>query len=139
MCAFDLLATIAGKILLEGEGSPSSCDILTGNDLCPTAKSFIKKEQQVEENLLKVEPYDQGSCDRSVFVSELVSQVPVLEHCSKEFSRAHDDDCCRLPSVITPSDCSEKVGSAEKLVHDKCKIRLGSFSSKVEVASSVYQ
>ncbi|XP_057472616.1 telomere repeat-binding protein 5-like isoform X2 [Actinidia eriantha] len=139
MCAFDLLATIAGKILLEGEGSPSTCDILTGNELCPTAKDSIKKEQQVEDNLLKVENCDQGSCDRSFFISELVSQVPVLEHCSKEFSHARDDGCCRLPSVITPSDCSEKVGSAEKLVHDKCKILLGSFSSKVEVSSSGYQ
>ena len=69
MCAIDLLATIAGKILLEGEGAPSSCDILPGNELYPTAKSFIKKEQQVEENLLKVEPCDQGSCDGSFFVS----------------------------------------------------------------------
>ena len=60
-------------------------------------------------------------------------------HSSKEFLRARDDDCRGFASVIITSDCSEKAVSAEKLVNDKSKIRLGSFSSKVEVASSVYQ
>ncbi|KAF5930890.1 hypothetical protein HYC85_031763 [Camellia sinensis] len=134
MCAFDLLATVAGKLLLEGESSPSSSNSLTGT----IVKGSIKKERQDEDNPSKVEPCGRGSCDRSSFVSELVSQTPVLYHSSKEFSHVHNDDCSGVASVIT-SDCSEKVGSAEKLVSGKGKIQLGSFASKVEVASSGYQ
>ncbi|KAL7173380.1 hypothetical protein ACSBR2_032781 [Camellia fascicularis] len=134
MCAFDLLATVAGKLLLEGESSPSSSNSLTGT----IVKGSIKEERQDEDNPSKVEPCGRGSCDRSSFVSELVSQTPVLHHSSKEFSHAHNDDCSGVASVIT-SDCSEKVGSAEKLVSGKGKIQLGSFASKVEVASSGYQ
>ncbi|KAF5954210.1 hypothetical protein HYC85_007066 [Camellia sinensis] len=91
MCAFYLLATVAGKLLLEGENSPSS---------------------------------------------ELASHAPALHHSLKEFSHAHIDDCWGLASVITTSDCSEKVGSAKKL---KSKIQLGSSASKLEVASSRFQ
>ncbi|KAL6979161.1 hypothetical protein U1Q18_020827 [Sarracenia purpurea var. burkii] len=136
MCAFDLLATVAGKLLLEGEGSPSSS---AGKELCPSVKDSVKKEQHDEDYLSKVEHCEQGSCDRSFSISELVSQAPVLDHSLKEITRAHIDDCWGLASVITTSDCSEKGGSGEKLVvNGKSKTQFGSFASKVEAASSGY-
>ncbi|GMP49336.1 hypothetical protein CsSME_00016356 [Camellia sinensis var. sinensis] len=136
MCAFDLLATVAGKLLLEGENSPSSGNALTGKELCTIVKDSFKKEQKDEDNPSKAEPCDRGSCDRSFSFSELASHAPALRHSLKEFSHAHIDDCWGLASVITTSDCSEKVGSAEK---SKSKIQLGSSASKLEVASSGYQ
>ncbi|KAL6967542.1 hypothetical protein U1Q18_033350 [Sarracenia purpurea var. burkii] len=42
MCAFDLLATLAGKLLLEGHGSPISHDTLTGKEPCTIVKDSIK-------------------------------------------------------------------------------------------------
>ncbi|KAF5954208.1 hypothetical protein HYC85_007064 [Camellia sinensis] len=136
MCAFDLLATVAGKLLLEGENSPSSGNALTGKELCTIVKDSFKKEQKDEDNPSKAEPCDRGSCDRSFSFSELASHAPALRHSLKECSHAHIDDCWGLASVITTSDCSEKVGSAEK---SKSKIQLGSSASKLEVASSGYQ
>ncbi|KAI8016146.1 Telomere repeat-binding protein 5 [Camellia lanceoleosa] len=136
MYAFDLLATVASKLLLEGENSPSSGNALTGKELCTIVKDSFKKEQKDEDNPSKAEPYDRGSCDRSFSFSELASHAPALHHSLKEFSHAHIDDCWGLASVITTSDCSEKVGSAEKL---KSKFQLGSSTRKLEVASSGYQ
>ncbi|XP_058211888.1 telomere repeat-binding protein 5-like isoform X2 [Rhododendron vialii] len=56
MCAFDLLATVAGKLLLEEERSPSSSDRLTEKELSPTLQVSMKKEQQNEDKILRVEP-----------------------------------------------------------------------------------
>ena len=56
MCAFDLLATVAGKLLLEDESSPSSSDRLTEKELSPTLQVSIEKEQQDEDKILRVEP-----------------------------------------------------------------------------------
>ncbi|XP_058199530.1 telomere repeat-binding protein 5-like [Rhododendron vialii] len=118
MCAFDLLATVAGKLLLEGQVSPSSSNTLTGKEPCAVAKDSIKKEQLDDDSASKVEP------------SNLVSRAPDLHFSTKEFPVAHIDDCSVLASVITSSDCSEKIGCAEKLVNDESKIQPG--SSKVE-------
>ncbi|KAF7120538.1 hypothetical protein RHSIM_Rhsim13G0081300 [Rhododendron simsii] len=117
MCAFDLLATVAGK-LLEGQVSPSSSNTLTGKEPCAVAKDSIKNEQLDDDSASKVEP------------SNLVSGAPDLHFSTKEFPVAHIDDCSVLASVITSSDCSEKIGCAEKLVNDESKIQHG--SSKVE-------
>ncbi|XP_028123138.1 telomere repeat-binding protein 5-like [Camellia sinensis] len=136
ICAFYLLATVAGKLLLEGENSPSSGNALTGKELCTIVKDSFKKEQKDEDNPSKAEPCGRGSCDRSFSFSELASHAPALHHSLKEFSHAHIDDCWGLASVITTSDCSENVGSAKKL---KSKIQLGSSASKLEVASSGFQ
>ncbi|KAA8543860.1 hypothetical protein F0562_021963 [Nyssa sinensis] len=135
MCAFDLLATVAGKLLLEGESSHSSSDTLTGKEQCVSLKDTVKKEQQDEDNCLKVKPCYQGSCERISFVSEFVSEAPILNHNLKEFPHTLTDACSGLASVVTTSDCSEKVGSAEKLVNSKSKIELGSFADKVELGS----
>jgi len=116
MCAFDLLATVAGKLLLEGQVSPSSSNTLTGKELCPIAKHSVKKEQLDEDITSKVEP------------SNLVSGASGLHYSTKELPLAHNDDCSVLASVIT--DCSEKIGCTEKLVNGESKIEPG--SSKME-------
>ncbi|GFS37857.1 TRF-like 2 [Actinidia rufa] len=136
MCAFDLLATVAGKLLLEGQGSASASNTQNGKEMCTIVEDSIKKEQQGAYKTSKVEVCDQGSCGRSFFVSELVSQTPGLHHISKEFSHAHIDDCSGLASVITSSDGSDKVDSSDKLISGKSKNQTGNFASKVEVASS---
>ncbi|PSR86718.1 Telomere repeat-binding protein [Actinidia chinensis var. chinensis] len=136
MCAFDLLATVAGKLLLEGQSSASASNTQNGKEMCTIVEDSIKKEQQGAYKTSKVEVCDQGSCGRSFFVSELVSQAPGLHHISKEFSHAHIDDCSGLASVITSSDGSDKVDSSDKLISGKSKNQTGNFASKVEVASS---
>ena len=121
MCAFDLLATVAGKLLLEGQGSASASHTQKGKDKSSLVEKSIKKAQHGAYKTSKVEVCDQGSCGRSFFVSELVSQAPGLHHISKEFSHAHIDDCSGLASVITSSDGSDKVDTADKFISGKSK------------------
>ncbi|KAJ0792125.1 putative telomere repeat-binding protein, plant [Helianthus annuus] len=90
MCAFDLLATVAGKLLQEG-----------GEKETESVKdSTIKIEQPNVENdpsHVNNNICDQGSCNRSFFVSEIISQAPAIQ-----------DSNSGPSSGITVSDCSEK-------------------------------
>lgn len=116
MCAFDLLATVAGKLLQEG-GEKSS-----GEEPEIFKNYTIKTEQQTVENEpANVNICDQGSCNRSFFVSEIISQAPVVQ-----------DSNSGPSSGITVSDCSEK----SKVVSvDKVKVK-APFSCKVEEKNS---
>ncbi|KAK2996052.1 hypothetical protein RJ640_022169 [Escallonia rubra] len=134
MCAFDLLATVAGKLLLDGENSHASADSLTEKGQCVVSKDFANKEQQGKEKSLEEKPSDERSCDRPFIVSELISKAPVVNNNVKELSHAHNDACSGLASVITTSDCSEKVGSAVKLVNGESRIGHG----KIDVDFSGY-
>ncbi|KAL8215237.1 hypothetical protein R6Q57_004686 [Mikania cordata] len=84
MCPFDLLATVAGKLLQEG-----------GEKETETVKhSTIKIEQNVK-NDPNINICDQASCNRSFFVSEIISHAPTIQ------------DSNSGPSSGI-SDCSEK-------------------------------
>ncbi|KAM7527764.1 hypothetical protein LguiB_031174 [Lonicera macranthoides] len=137
MCAFDLLATVAGKLLVEGGNSPCSIDSLTGKEQTAFPKESVKKEQKAEDNNpSKLKPCDQSSCNRTFFVSEIVTQAPVVDHGSKEILNAQNDACSEFASVLTYSGCSEKVGSAAKSVHGESRIENGTFANKVDVGPS---
>lgn len=138
MFAFDLLATVAGKLLLEGEKSPDSVNTSNGKEQCVTAEDQVKNEGHAEDKPLKIEPCDQGNSGGSFIVSELSSQMPSQKYCLREFPRPQNDACSALASVIT-SDCSEKVGCAEKLVIGSGKNETESFASKVDVGSSGFR
>lgn len=138
MFAFDLLATVAGKLLLEGEKSPDSVNTSNGKEQCVIAEDQVKNEGHAEDKPLKIEPCDQGNSGGSFIVSELSSQMPSQKYCLREFPRPQNDACSALASVIT-SDCSEKVGCAEKLVIGNGKNETESFASKVEVGSSGFR
>lgn len=117
MCAFDLLATVAGKLLQEG-----------GEETEMVKESTVKTEQQTIED----DPSsnvnnnnnicDQGSCNRSFFVSEIISQAPVMDEL-KDCLHPQHDTYSGPSSGITVSDCSEKVLSAEKgKIPFSCKV-----------------
>lgn len=128
MFAFDLLATVAGKLLLEGEKSTDSVNTSTGKDQCAIVGNHVKVEGHGEDKALKIEPCDHGNSGGSLIVSELSSQIPC----------PHNDACSALASVVT-SDCSEKVGFPEKLVIGTGKNETESFASKAEVGSSGFR
>ncbi|XP_043725984.1 telomere repeat-binding protein 5-like isoform X2 [Telopea speciosissima] len=135
MCAFDLLATVAGKILQERENSPAPSDPLTVKDhQYPVAKGIVKQEQVDEENQLKLESCDQGSCNESLFVSELRDHKQ--NNISKEFSHVQSVGGSGPSSVMTNPEHSEKSGSAEELVVGNGKSSFGNFPNKVKIGSS---
>ncbi|KAI3801503.1 hypothetical protein L1987_29610 [Smallanthus sonchifolius] len=76
MCAFDLLATVAGKLLLEVDDSVSKID---------------HEEIQIV-NGSKPNVCDQGSCNKPFFVSEII-KPPVTDTCSGPASGITVSDC----------------------------------------------
>uniref|UniRef100_A0A0E0CYP5 HTH myb-type domain-containing protein n=1 Tax=Oryza meridionalis TaxID=40149 RepID=A0A0E0CYP5_9ORYZ len=78
MCAFDLLATVAGKLLDEGEGSLGNASSGTpAVDASP--KDVRVKQEQCDEEAkhFKNEVMDQDSCNESALVSHIAFQRPV--------------------------------------------------------------
>nr|ACH81293.1 putative double-strand telomere binding protein 2 [Carica papaya] len=117
MCAFDLLATVAGKLLLEKESSPMSSNMSSDKDQYAAVKHAVKKECQGEDKLVKAEACDQGSCDRRYFVSEPVSQAPI-NHSYRE-SPGPENDHCRFTSAVATSNCTERFDTQKLIVKDK--------------------
>ncbi|XP_050371411.1 telomere repeat-binding protein 5-like isoform X2 [Argentina anserina] len=130
MGAFDLLATVAGKLLLEEESSPASSHTSTGKEKC----TFINENYLDGDKPLKVEPSAQGSCDRKFFVCDSISRGH-NQSCSSKQSPVHQNDS---HSVMTTSNCSERFVS-DTLVGGKCKNEIGSFTSNIHAGSSVYR
>ncbi|KAL6565072.1 hypothetical protein OROMI_016522 [Orobanche minor] len=119
MCAFDLLATVAGKLLSDGENCPPPA-----KEKSPiVVDNIVKKEKNGDKPL-----EEKACCERNFIFTELVSEVPNPNSCSNKHAYTQNDVSSRPASGVTTSDCSEKVGPAEQLVNDDCKLRLGIFT-----------
>jgi hypothetical protein len=110
MCAFDLLATVAGKLLDEGEG-------LLGNMsagslvLAASAKDVCVKQEQCDDEVkhFKNDVTDQDSCNESALISHIASQRLVDHHARKgedlnEVPKAKSEAVDKEPSMIS---CTE--------------------------------
>ncbi|CAK7331512.1 unnamed protein product [Dovyalis caffra] len=137
MCAFDLLAIVAGKLLLDKESAPSSSNTSADKDQFAVVNSAVKNEWQDEEKPLKVEACDQGSAARNFFVSDL-SQVHRQVCSFKESPAAQNGLNLGLASPLTNSESAERC-NAEKLENGKNKNEIGTFASKVDGGSSGYR
>ncbi|GKV32890.1 hypothetical protein SLEP1_g41456 [Rubroshorea leprosula] len=126
MCPFDLLATVAGKLFLEKENVPSSSNMPREEDKSTVLRDTVKEERQEEDQPLRVETCNQGSCDKKFFVSELVSQAQDQDYSSRD-SPGHQV----VASVITTSDSSEGYGPG-KLVNGKTENEMESLPCQVE-------
>nr|XP_018634387.1 telomere repeat-binding protein 5-like isoform X2 [Nicotiana tomentosiformis] len=116
MCAFDLLTTVAGKLLLEGESTPNS----------------TKTVKEDEDTSLKEKFYNEGIRERGFFISPIVSEAPVVNHCLSKSK----DTLSGPASVITSSDCSEKLDSAEQFINCESKNETGNCSTRAEHEAS---
>ncbi|CAH1429912.1 unnamed protein product [Lactuca virosa] len=90
MCAFDLLATVAGKLLQEGGGSRGG-----GGEEAETVKTEKQIEDEYPSNVNNNNNNicDQGSCNsRSFFVSEIISQAPIMDPQPESYSGPSSDN-----------------------------------------------
>lgn len=136
MCAFDLLATVAGKLLLDGESSPPSANTSSGKEQPAAVEDSVGKEEKYKDKPLEEKSCDRDCYERNFLFTELVSEAPNPNSCLNDLACTQNDIISRPASGITSSDCSEKVGSAEQLVNDDCKLRLGIFTPSVDIESS---
>ncbi|KDP42252.1 hypothetical protein JCGZ_02982 [Jatropha curcas] len=138
MCAFDLLAIVAGDLLLEKESTPSSSNTSADKNQFMVVNNTVKSEQEDNEKNMKVEARNQGSPASSFFISELVSRGNEQKQYSKESLHADNDLNLGLASVVATSDCEERF-NAEKMVNGKSKNAVGTFPSTIEVGSSSFR
>lgn len=124
MCAFDLLTTVAGKLLLEGESTSKS----SGKDQSAVLKDTTETVKEDEDTPLKENRCNEQCQERGFFISQIVSEAPVVNHCLSKST----DTLSGPASVITSSDCSEKLGSAELFINGERKTENRNCSTKVE-------
>ena len=102
MCAFDVLASIAGKLLLEGESLHAN----TGKDQVVEAEDVVMEELHCNGNAPKVD--HRGTVEKPPLSLELGVQVPGGHFALKE-DRSPPHDISSAPGpVITLSNCLEK-------------------------------
>ncbi|KAF7131823.1 hypothetical protein RHSIM_Rhsim09G0166900 [Rhododendron simsii] len=134
ICAFELLAAVAGKLLQESESSTSS-NVAEGLHPSSIHNGGIKQEQLEKGEALKSECRDQGSWVESVFSSELAPRKRNLESSFGEFPRAVSDTVLEGTPVIPRSKISTKVRHDLKLEIPENKTAAENSPGKVEGGS----
>ncbi|XP_009785792.1 telomere repeat-binding protein 3-like [Nicotiana tabacum] len=88
ICAFELLAAVAGKLLLESESSASSnAGAPAGKYELANCRDSIKHEQVEDDKAVRSECLDQGSCIESAYIPEAAEQEQTFKNgLSKPFA-----------------------------------------------------
>lgn len=102
LCAFELLAAVAGKLLQESESSTSS--------------NVAEKMELKDDKTFKSEKFDHGSCAESSFIPEISVQERNLLSNFKGIPQVETDYVAEQTSVHPISDSLEKID---------CDIKLG--------------
>ncbi|WVZ02039.1 hypothetical protein V8G54_022845 [Vigna mungo] len=116
-CSFDLLATVAGKLLQERENAAISSDTLSNKDQC----RFVKDCHDANKPS-KSELSEEGNCDQKSL---------------NEFPRPSIEDHAKIASIVTSSSCLERF-IAKKLVDGNSHIKMENVTSEVNLDSSGY-
>lgn len=121
ICAFELLAAVAGKLLQESESSASS-NASEPKDLLGIHTDAIKQERLEENNkTLRSECLDQGSCVESAFIPELAPKEQNYKPSSADLPSAENDSYSERTSTVLSSDFPKKVD---------CELKLGLCNDK---------
>ncbi|CAI0412010.1 unnamed protein product [Linum tenue] len=114
ICAFELLASLAGKLLQESESSSASSNASDANDR-PAISDGVVKREQVETKPVKTECLDLGSCEESIFLPDYGSPSSDSRGSLNEIPLpAESDAILERYSTVSNSDSSEKGNSDVK-------------------------
>ncbi|KAG8390851.1 hypothetical protein BUALT_Bualt01G0126600 [Buddleja alternifolia] len=152
LCAFELLAAVAGKLLEESESSVSS-NVAEGKVQLGVCQDKNEKGQPIDDKTLNSESFDHGSCAESAFVPETSIQehnllsnfkglpqaenVPVLEQISDsdikleifDVKNADGNTIHKLGGSICDGDSSNrKVECGSEIHSEDDKIQIGDLS-----------
>ncbi|KAG8380734.1 hypothetical protein BUALT_Bualt06G0046900 [Buddleja alternifolia] len=134
LCAFELLAAVAGKLLLESESSASS-NVADGKVQLAICRDGNKKAQPNDDKALKSESFDQGSCAESAFIPEISVEECNLLSSFNSLPREENDSVIEHTHVNSSSDFLKQVESDIKL--RICKDRSSDGNTTCEVGGSV--
>ncbi|KAK4277952.1 hypothetical protein QN277_015866 [Acacia crassicarpa] len=104
VCAIEVLASLAGKLLQESESSASS-NASEGNHQPASGRGAVEQESQGEVKPLVAEGVHHGSCAESAFMTEVVSR----NSNQKYLGKAETDAVPECTSVTNPADCCKKI------------------------------
>ncbi|KAJ9553396.1 LOW QUALITY PROTEIN: hypothetical protein OSB04_017441 [Centaurea solstitialis] len=111
ICAFELLAEVADKLLQESESSTSSTGS-EGKEPISVPKEGLKHEAfEVNVKPVRSELHDQGSCAESELVAPPANLELKREPDFKELPHSENDSGLERASVVTTSDFVSKVGT----------------------------
>ncbi|KAK4756065.1 hypothetical protein SAY87_009822 [Trapa incisa] len=113
ICAIELLACLAGKLLQETESSASNT-ASEGNDQLSLPKNALQDQFQGEDKSLKSE--GQGSCEDGLFILEQASEDNQQKDFLKRSPEVESGALWDRSSVYTNSSCLEKENSDDKSV-----------------------
>lgn len=108
LCAFELLAAVAGKLLLESESSTSS-NVAEGKLGSPRDRSE-KIQPKLDGKALKSESFDHGSCAESSFIPKISADTDKRNLLSNfnGTPQAENDQVVEQTTVHASSDSVEK-------------------------------
>nr|XP_016503288.1 PREDICTED: telomere repeat-binding protein 4-like [Nicotiana tabacum] len=126
ICAFELLAAVAGKLLQESESSTSS-NVAEGKYELSDCRDGIKCEQVEEDKAVKSECLDQGSCVESAYIPEPAAREQNLKHDLDKPYYAENNSILEHTSTV--------IGSDSDVTLENCKevnVADGNLPAKVE-------
>ncbi|KAL1559430.1 hypothetical protein AAHA92_09775 [Salvia divinorum] len=132
LCAFELLAAVAGKLLQESESSVSS-NVETH---ASTLKNENVKGQPKDEQTPKSESIDHGSCAESSFMPETSVQEPDLSSKFKGLPQVDIDSVLENISVFASPDVLKKLDCDS--VQGTCQVSDADGNTNCEVGGSVF-
>ncbi|MCD7452345.1 hypothetical protein HAX54_016273 [Datura stramonium] len=115
ICAFELLAAVAGKLLLESESSASSnAGAPVGKDEFADCRATIKREQMEDDKAL-----DQGSCVESAYIPEAADQEQNFKNVSSK--PYHTENKSFLESASTIIGSNSLTNDWSEVKTESCK------------------
>ncbi|CAN4095991.1 unnamed protein product [Withania somnifera] len=130
ICAFELLAAVAGKLLLESESSASS-NASEGKNEIADCRDGIRSKQVEECKVVKSECLDQGSCVESAYIPETAAQEQNLKHGYNKPCDAENNYFLEHNSTVIGSDTDMKLENCKEV-----NVADGKFHAKTEDGSS---
>lgn len=128
--AFELLASLAGKLLEEGKSSASS-NASAGHDHVSIGKD-VKLETRYDDKPLKTECVEHVSCDVSVVTSDWTSEN---SDNSKEHKHSENNAILKPTLKKAPPASSEQINDDLKYTIRKHNVGYGSFPGNLDGCS----
>ncbi|KAK7385701.1 hypothetical protein VNO78_31506 [Psophocarpus tetragonolobus] len=125
-CAFELLASLAGKLLRESESSASS-NASGGNHQPAFSQCVVEQERHDEVKPPMEEGIHNGSCAERIFMTEMGSRKSGV----KPLDYVETDSALESISVRKNSDCWEKTEPDVKSDIFKWESKFGNHSNRL--------
>ncbi|KAL4325794.1 hypothetical protein GQ457_11G009200 [Hibiscus cannabinus] len=132
ICAFELLASLAGKLLEEKSESSAASNVFEGHGHVSIGKDVVKHEIEYDDKPLKTECVEHLSCKESVVASDWTTiNIDNL----KEFKHSENNAILECALTKMQSSYSEQTKSDLKFAICKDNVAYGSSPDDLEGCS----